>query len=521
MSLAPRMELRQGQSLVMTPQLLQAIKLLQLSHMDLVAYVEAELERNPLLERDESDESGAPDPPPAAPSDADGANDAPGNAADDQEPPDPEPWLNNDMNPEPGALESALDTSFDNVFQSELPGGGGGDSGGDELPLSPSMWSNVGPGGSFDDDEGLERNLTRETTLREHLSAQLALALTDPKDRLIGQFIIDAINEAGYLGEDIMMIADRLGIAPSRVAEVLAVIQGFEPAGIAARDLAECLALQLKERDRYDPCMEALLANLDLLARRDFAALKRLCRVDEEDLAEMIGEIRALDPKPGRAFGAAPVEVLIPDVYVRPAPDGSWLIDLNPETLPRVLMNQTYFARVSASAKSEADKAYLGEGLQNAHWLTRSLDQRARTIIKVASEIVRQQDAFFAHGVAYLKPLNLKTVADAIGMHESTVSRVTSNKSIGSNRGVFEMKYFFTASIPGAPGEASHSAEAVRYRIKQMIDQEEPKRILSDDAIVKALREQGVDIARRTVAKYRESLRIPSSIERRRQKSGN
>jgi RNA polymerase sigma-54 factor len=519
MSLAPRMELRQGQSLVMTPQLLQAIKLLQLSHMDLVAYVEEELERNPLLERDESDESGAPDRPAPDASDAAGDNDAPGGGGDDQEPADPEPWLNSDMNPEPGALESALDTSFENVFQSELPGPGTAP-GGDELPLSPSMWSNVGPGGSFDDDEGFERNLTRELSLREHLAAQLPMALTDPQDLLIGQFIIDAIDDAGYLAEDVTSIGDRLGIRPSRVAQVLGVIQGFEPAGIAARDLAECLALQLKERDRYDPCMEALLANLDLLAKRDLSALKRICRVDDEDLAEMIGEIRALDPKPGRAFGAAPVEVLIPDVFVRPAPDGSWLIDLNPETLPRVLMNQTYFARVSASAKTEAEKAYIGECLQNAHWLTRSLDQRARTIIKVASEIVRQQDGFFAHGVAYLKPLNLKTVADAIGMHESTVSRVTSNKSIGSNRGVFEMKYFFTASIPGAAGEASHSAEAVRYRIKQMIDQEEPKRILSDDAIVKALREQGVDIARRTVAKYRESLRIPSSIERRRLKSG-
>ncbi|MCC5979367.1 MAG: RNA polymerase factor sigma-54 [Salinarimonas sp.] len=525
MSLAPRMELRQGQSLVMTPQLLQAIKLLQLSHLDLVAYVESELERNPLLERDErndSAEDGAREDASPERGDSGGAGEAgeadgfDGDGADGESAPDP--WLASDMAPERSTIETALDTSLENVFQNENPGEAP-ISGGDELALSQGMWSGVGAGGSFEDDEGLERNLTREISLRDHLIAQLDLAVSDPRGRLIGQFIIDAIDEAGYLAESIEAIADRLSVAPSQVAAVLDVIQGFEPTGIGARDLAECLMLQLRERNRYDPCMEALLAHLDLLARRDLATLRRICGVDDADLAEMIAELRALDPKPGRAFGGAPTEILIPDVFVRAAPDGTWLVDLNPQTLPRVLMNQSYYARVSAAARTEAEKAYVGECLQNAHWLTRSLDQRARTIVKVASEIVRQQDAFFAHGVAGLRPLNLKTVADAIGMHESTVSRVTSNKSIGTSRGVFEMKYFFTAAIPGSAGEDSHSAEAVRHRIKQMIDQENPVRVLSDDAIVKALREQGVDIARRTVAKYRESLRIPSSIERRRQKA--
>ena len=533
MSLAPRMELRQGQSLVMTPQLLQAIKLLQLSHLDLVAYVEAELERNPLLERDESHESAGEGAEDGARDDSregsrdtsgdDAADAAEGGAASDDTGAEaegaPDPWLASDMAPERSTIESTLDTSLENVFQNENPGEAP-ITGGDEFALSQGMWSGVGAGGSFEDDDGMERNLTREATLRDHLIGQLDLAVTDPRARLIGQFIIDAIDETGYLIESVEAIADRLSVAPSQVASVLAVVQGFEPTGIGARDLAECLALQLRERNRYDPCMEALLMHLDLLAKRDLAALRRLCGVDEADLAEMIAELRALDPKPGRAFGGAPAEILIPDVFVRAAPDGTWLVDLNPQTLPRVLMNQSYYARVSAAARTEAEKAYVGECLQNAHWLTRSLDQRARTIVKVASEIVRQQDAFFAHGVAGLRPLNLKTVADAIGMHESTVSRVTSNKSIGTSRGVFEMKYFFTAAIPGSAGEDAHSAEAVRHRIRQMIDQEDPKRVLSDDAIVKALQAQGVDIARRTVAKYRESLRIPSSIERRRQKAG-
>ncbi len=518
MSLAQRMEMRQGQSLVMTPQLLQAIKLLQLSHLDLVAYVEAELERNPLLERDEGTDGAAPAERDASPDrETEGEAAGDGGDADDWR---PEEWAVDSLKPERGEIERDLDTSLENVFQNETREEPRAAAGGDELSISQGLWSGVGAGGSFEGgEEDFESSLTREITLREHLAAQLDLAVVDPMARLIGQFIIDAIDEAGYLAESVEAIADRLGAKPSQVEEVLRIVQGFDPSGIGGRDLAECMAIQLRERNRLDPCMEALLSRLDLLAKRDLTALKKLCNVDDEDLAEMIAEIRALDPKPGRAFGGAPTEVLIPDVFVRPAPDGSWLIDLNPQTLPRVLMNQSYFARVSKASRTEAEKAYVNECFQNAHWLTRSLDQRAKTIVKVASEIVRQQDAFFVHGVAYLRPLNLKTVADAIGMHESTVSRVTSNKSIGTNRGVFEMKYFFTASIPGMGGEEAHSAEAVRYRIKQMIDQETAETILSDDALVKKLREQGIDIARRTVAKYRESLRIPSSIERRREKA--
>jgi RNA polymerase sigma-54 factor len=521
------MEMRQGQSLVMTPQLLQAIKLLQLSHLDLVAYVDAELERNPLLERDEAGDDPAPerervlerlDERNEAASDdrmtGDGGFDGDG-------PADPqlgEVWLDT-MKPEQAEIERDLDTSLSNVFESETREEPRAPAGGDELSISQGLWSGVGAGGSFDGNDDFESTLTRELTLREHLAAQLDLAVKEPAARLIGQFVIDAIDDAGYLTESVEVIADRVGGKPSQVEEILRIVQTFDPSGIGGRNLAECLAIQLRERNRYDPCMEALLSRLDLLAKRDFTALKRICRVEDEDLVEMIAEIRALDPKPGRAFGGAPMEVLIPDVFVRPAPDGSWLIDLNAQTLPRVLMNQSYFARVSKAARTDAERAYVSECLQNAHWLTRSLDQRARTILKVASEIVRQQDGFFINGVSELRPLNLKTIADAIGMHESTVSRVTSNKSIGTNRGVFEMKYFFTASIPGMGGDAAHSAEAVRYRIKNMIDQEPPLAVLSDDALVQKLRDQGIDIARRTVAKYRESLRIPSSIERRRQKA--
>ncbi len=508
MSLLQRLEMRQGQALVMTPQLLQAIKLLQLSHLDLAAYVDAELERNPLLERVESE----PVSDHAAP---DTAADPAGDGDGDFEPGE-EPWIATTLTASGAEMESALDTRLDNVFADENPSHAREAASGDMLSLTPTPYGNTG--GSFDGDApDFEASLTAEISLREHLAAQLDLATRDPMDRLIGGFLIDAVDDAGYLRESIDDIAERLGTSLDTVARLLRLVQGFEPTGIAARDLAECLALQLRDRDRFDPAMQALVSRLDLVAKRDFAALRRLCGVDDEDLVEMLAELRRLDPKPGRAFGGRAVEVLIPDVFVRAAADGSWLVELNAEALPRVLVNQSYYARVSRGAAAEGDKAFLSECLQTANWLTRSLEQRARTILKVASEIVRQQDAFFVHGVAHLRPLNLKTVAEAIGMHESTVSRVTSNKSIGTSRGTLEMKYFFTAAIPGAAGTAAHSSEAVRHRIKQLVDGETAADVLSDDALVQRLRDEGIDIARRTVAKYRESLRIPSSIERRRE----
>jgi RNA polymerase sigma-54 factor len=503
MAMMPRMELRQGQSLVMTPQLLQAIKLLQLSHLELQSFVEGELERNPLLER--SDEA----PEPAS---LNGAGESPLAV-------DAETYARAEsLNTQEG-MEGRLGTGLDNVFQNEQPQAARLETqGADSLPIIGGSYG--GSGGSFEEGpEGFENGLTSELSLHDHLSAQLDLAITAPAERLIGSHIIDGVDDSGYLTEPLADIAERLGVGLARVEAVLAIVQGFDPSGIAARDVSECLAIQLRDRNRYDPAMQALVANLPLVAKRDYAALKRICGVDDEDIADMVAEIRRLDPKPGRAFGGSAAETVVPDVFIRAAPDGSWLVDLNPDTLPRVLVNQTYHARVSKVARSDADKAFIAECLQTANWLTRSLEQRARTILKVASEIVRQQDGFFAHGVEHLRPLNLKTVADAIGMHESTVSRVTSNKYLTCSRGVFEMKYFFSAAIAATGYGEAHSAEAVRHRIKQMIDDEAPRDVLSDDAIVAKLKDSGIDIARRTVAKYRESLRIPSSMERRREKA--
>jgi RNA polymerase sigma-54 factor len=501
MALTQRLQIRQSQALVMTPQLMQAIKLLQLSNLDLVAYVEAELERNPLLDR-----SAETEPPPGLPY-----------AAQTPDQPVSDGDARNGGEPEPSGSvsEERLDSRHDDAFPD------------DAEPIRPrasegpgaySEWSGVGPGGREDGDYNLEAFVSAETTLADWLREQLTLAISDPVRRMIGQYLIDLVDEAGYLSGDLPAAADRLGTSVAETEAVLAILQTFDPPGICARDLAECLAIQLKEHDRYDPAMAALITRLDLLARRDFAALKKICGVGDEDLADMIAEVRRLNPKPGLAFGSAIVQPIVPDVFVRPAPDGAWLVELNSDTLPKVLVNQSYFSEVSATARRDTEKSYLAECMQSATWLVRALDQRARTILKVAKEIVRQQDGFFAHGVEHLRPLNLKTVAEAIGMHESTVSRVTANKYMATSRGIFELKYFFTSAIAAAHGGEAHSAEAVRHRIKQLIDAESSADVLSDDTIVEKLRTAGIEIARRTVAKYREAMRIPSSVQRRREK---
>jgi RNA polymerase sigma-54 factor len=501
MALTQRLQIRQSQALVMTPQLMQAIKLLQLSNLDLVAYVEAELERNPLLDRSAEDEGPADKP-----------NDA--TAVPDETSARGEAW-NQGEGPSNGhAIDERLDISADDVFPDDAAPSRPRTS---ELPAGYSEWAAVG-GGRDDGDYNLEAFVSAETTLADWLREQLALAVADPARRMIGLYLIDLVDEAGYLGGDLAAVAEKLGTTITEVETVLGIVQGFDPPGIAARDLAECLALQLKERNRFDPAMEALITRLDLLARRDFAVLKKICGVGDEDLADMIAEIRRLNPKPGLAFGSAVVQPIVPDVFVRPGPDGGWIVELNSDTLPKVLVNQSYYAEVSATTRRDAEKSYLADCLQNATWLVRALDQRARTILKVANEIVRQQDGFFARGVQHLRPLNLKTVAEAISMHESTVSRVTANKYMATSRGIFELKYFFTSAIAAAHGGEAHSAEAVRHRIKRLIDAESAAEVLSDDTIVDKLHEAGIDIARRTVAKYREAMRIPSSVQRRREK---
>jgi RNA polymerase sigma-54 factor len=473
----------------MTPQLQQAIKLLQLSNIELVEYIDRELEQNPLLELGESE----------------------GPTIERDEIPDP-----STVSAEPtelielteatnGSSEPPLDMEHDAVFTDEAgPAAFGPERGG---------------GGSFDDEgyDATER-LTETRSLRDHLYGQLNTEIQDPADRIIGAALIELVDECGWITEPLEAVAEALGAGLDRVEAVLVRLQRFDPSGICARSLAECLQIQLRERNRCDPAMQALLNNLELLAARRVPELLRICGVDQADLTEMINEIRALEPKPARAFDHLVVQTMVPDVIMRPNPSGGWSIELNQDTLPKVLINRQYHTVVAKGARTKTERDYLAEKLTAANWLVRSLDQRATTILKVASEIVRQQDAFFIYGVQYLRPLILRDIATAIEMHESTVSRVTSNKYMQTPRGIFELKYFFSTAIAGSAGADSHSAEAVRHRIKLMIEREDPQAVLSDDTIVDRLQKDGVDLARRTVAKYREQLKIPSSVQRRREK---
>ena len=487
MALSPRLEVRQSQSLTLTPQLMQSIRLLQLNHLELNAFVDAELLRNPLLEREDgTDVAEATEPLPAA------------SALEDT-------VEHGERIQDADDIAGSYDTEVENVFPEQR--------GEDRLATDWST-SSGGDGEAAD----IDQYVAAKPTLSDFLGDQVALLVDTPAERLIAQFLIDGLNEAGYLTADLSMIATQLGTDQAQVEAVLAKLQTLDPPGIFARTVKECLAIPLRERDRLGPLMQALLEHLDLIASHDLATLARTIGADRDDLMDMLAELRMLDPKPGRAFDVAPVEAVVPDVFVREGSDG-WLVELNSDILPRVLVNRTYYAAVTSKTKAGPEKTFLVDCLQSANWLTKSLDQRAQTILKVATEIVRQQDEFLRRGIAFLKPMTLKVVAEAIDMHESTVSRVTSNKYISTPRGLFEMKYFFTTALASSTGAADHSAEAVRHRIRQLIEAEVASDILSDDTIAEILnKEQGIDVARRTVAKYREGMNIPSSVIRRRQK---
>ncbi|WP_310618561.1 RNA polymerase factor sigma-54 [Flexibacterium corallicola] len=509
MALSPKLEVRQSQQLVMTPQLMQAIKLLQMSSLDLVSYVENEIDSNPFLERTEGDTQGEgaersePLENAGEKTSADGADGADGD------------WMASQLETTPAAISSRMDADLSNVFP---------DDNGVERVVDPSAakadnWKAPSNGAmaSTSEDFNLETFVAAELSMADVLLEQASVALTSPADRMVALYLIDALDENGYLRIDQLEAAEKLGISLEHLEQVILQLQGLDPVGIFARSLEECLALQLREKDRYDPAMQALIENIGLLAKREFEMLKALCGVDDEDLQEMIFEVKQLNPKPGAIFEHELVQPVVPDAIVKQSAHG-WTVELNSETLPKVLVNQSYYSEISSAVNGEADQQYFMDSLQTANWLAKSLEQRARTILKVATEIVRQQDRFLSLGVQHLRPLNLRTIADAIGMHESTVSRVTSNKYIATPRGIYELKYFFSSTISSVEGGEGHSSESVKHKIKQLIDAESPKAILSDDTIVKLLKGEGVDIARRTVAKYRDVLKIPSSVQRRREK---
>ncbi|MBX9897930.1 MAG: RNA polymerase factor sigma-54 [Qipengyuania sp.] len=480
MALGPRLEIRQSQSLVMTPRLQQAIKLLALSNLELETHIAEALEANPLLEvgevsREAGEEIALPGERESAP-----------------------------LMDSAGGEEAPLDVEASALDPEAAPG--------------DADWGRAADSGGFDSElPDFENRQGEGPTLAEHLLDQIGAAARDTREALVAARLVGEIDEAGYFIGDIPALAGELAAPRAEVERGLALIQSLDPTGVGARGLAECLALQAREADRYDPCMARLIDNLEALAKGEIARLKRLCDVDDEDFADMLAELRGYDPKPGLKFGGGGEAAVVPDVLVMPGKDGGWTIALNEDSLPRLVVNRAYYLELKGGCTDRKSRAWLGEQLGEANWLIRALDQRARTILKVASEIVKRQAGFFREGVTAMKPLILRDVAEAIEMHESTVSRVTSNKYLACPRGTFEMKYFFSSGVAAADGEGA-SSEAVKARIRALVEKEDAKAVLSDEALVALLKADGFDLARRTVAKYREAIGIGSSAERRRAK---
>ena len=512
MAIGPRLDLRQSQSLVMTPQLQQAIKLLALSNLELETVVAEAVADNPLLETGEAASVDDPVHPELVEGRRTHLESSPvdqlmgeGRASDDRP-----------LDIDAGALDRDRDT-------------GDGDSGGGDGSERASAFElerggDGGSSGAGGEGLSLDERGGAAPTLAEHLHAQVGAAARDPRRGAIARWLIDQLDEAGYLETPLREIAEMLGAPLGEIEDALGVVQSLDPTGVGARSLSECLALQAIEADRHDPCMKRLIENLDLVAKGAFAQLKRMCGVDDEDFADMLAELRSYDPRPGLRFGSTVSEAVTPDILIRaraPDKDGyvGWDIALNQATLPRLVVNRSYYVELKRACGDKESRGWLGDKLADANWLMKALDQRQKTILKVAAEIVKQQDGFFRRGVSQLKPLTLRTVADAIEMHESTVSRVTSNKYLNCDRGTFELKYFFTSGVASSDGEGAVSAETVKAQIRVLIEAEEPNAILSDDTLVELLRAKGFDLARRTVAKYREAIGLGSSVQRRRQKT--
>ncbi|MEM8725219.1 MAG: RNA polymerase factor sigma-54 [Pseudomonadota bacterium] len=493
MALGPRLDLRQSQSLVMTPQLQQAIKLLAASNLEIETFIGEALETNPLLEAGatRSEDTGTPAEPDDIPREEFTSDQLMSQAQGESEAP---------IDLDTTALDRDRDT-------------GDGAPGGTDWGASAGG-SAIGGDGEFPD---IEATRAAEETLTEHLDAQIGAVATSEKEAFVARHIAGLLDDAGYLPFDLRDIAYDLGVDMDQMEDALTVVQMLDPSGVGARSLSECLEIQAREADRYDPCMAKLIDNLELLAKGEVARLKRMCNVDDEDFADMLHELRSFDPKPGLAFAPSSDEAVIPDVLLKDNGKGGWDITLNEDTLPRLVVNRGYYVELSDGQADKETQGWLKEKLADAHWLIRALDQRQKTILKTAAEIVKQQDGFFRRGVSELRPLTLREVAEEIEMHESTVSRVTSNKYLSCERGTFELKYFFSSGVASSDGEGA-SSEAIKARIKALTDAEDPKKVLSDQKLVDLLKEEGVDLARRTVAKYREAIGIGSSAQRRRAK---
>lgn len=494
-----RLGIEQRQSLSMTQELQQSIKLLQLSALELRDYVSDQVEQNPLLEFSEVEV--VPVEKVDIPDDTkSGSQDV------------VEHSRREDLSQE------QFGDNYDNVWDADAT-------------VSSAVYDTdvvgrhytVGSGGGYaagEGDRSFADQVTEDRTLREHVLDQIYVDIQDPKERFIALYLSDMLDDNGYISSDLGPLSERIKCDIRHIEPVLERLQSFEPAGVFARSLSECLALQLQDKNHLDPVVTVLLEHLDLVAAGDLAALQRVCDADVDDIQHMVEEIKSLNPKPGLLFQSEVVQVIEPDVFLKRHPGGHWLVELNSDVLPKVLVNKRYYKDITSQALGKDDKQYVVDQFQSANWLVRALDQRARTMLKVVSELVERQSKFFSDGIQYLKPLTLSDIADVVEVHESTVSRVTQCKYLATPLGVFELKYFFSSGVHSVSGDEAVSSRSVKFMIQDLITHEDGAKPFSDEKLVYLLREKGVDVARRTVAKYREALGIASSSKRKKANKG-
>ena len=470
------LQLRLSQQLAMTPQLQQAIRLLQLSTLELQQELQQALESNPLLEQIDTHEE------------------IDTRETQDSETLDTADALEQKEMPE----ELPLDASWDTIYTAGTPSGTSGDYIDDELPVYQGETTQ---------------------TLQDYLMWQVELTPFSDTDRAIATSIVDAVDETGYLTVPLEDILESIGDEEIDIDEVEAVlkrIQRFDPVGVAAKDLRDCLLIQLSQFDKTTPWLEEarliISDHLDLLANHDFRTLMRVTRLKEDVLKEAVNLIQSLDPRPGQSIQTGEPEYVIPDVLVRKH-NGHWTVELNSDSIPRLQINQHY-ASMCNNARNDGDSQFIRSNLQDANWLIKSLESRNDTLLRVSRCIVEQQQAFFEQGEEYMKPMVLADIAQAVEMHESTISRVTTQKYLHSPRGIFELKYFFSSHV-NTEGGGEASSTAIRALVKKLIAAENPAKPLSDSKLTSLLSEQGIMVARRTVAKYRESLSIPPSNQRK------
>lgn len=470
------LQLRLSQQLAMTPQLQQAIRLLQLSTLELQQELQQALESNPLLEQIDTHEE------------------IDTRETQDSETLDTADALEQKEMPE----ELPLDASWDTIYTAGTPSGTSGDYIDDELPVYQGETTQ---------------------TLQDYLMWQVELTPFSDTDRAIATSIVDAVDDTGYLTVPLEDILESMGDEEIDIDEVEAVlkrIQRFDPVGVAAKDLRDCLLIQLSQFDKTTPWLEEarliISDHLDLLANHDFRTLMRVTRLKEDVLKEAVNLIQSLDPRPGQSIQTGEPEYVIPDVLVRKH-NGHWTVELNSDSIPRLQINQHY-ASMCNNARNDDDSQFIRSNLQDAKWLIKSLESRNDTLLRVSRCIVEQQQAFFEQGEEYMKPMVLADIARAVEMHESTISRVTTQKYLHSPRGIFELKYFFSSHV-NTEGGGEASSTAIRALVKKLIAAENPAKPLSDSKLTSLLSEQGIMVARRTVAKYRESLSIPPSNQRK------